>query len=183
MAAPQKKFLGKVISEDESNCLAGELAEGAEFAVPAFDETLQAENSPAGRAVATPASRAECVNWRRVRRKTRVKLLKNDTRWTPVALGRYTGRILLACIVATGRHSNRNRRHAHGGRESGGMRLVRQADCGSRCGRGSGGRPFSVCQRERPACVYKVIAGVVGSDDSASVARVWPAFHPTSSAG
>lgn len=67
---PQKKFFGNRASEDVSNCLAGELEGAPEAAVrAAFDETLQAENRPAGSAAAMPAATVDCANSRRVRRK------------------------------------------------------------------------------------------------------------------
>lgn len=66
---PQKKFLGNGISEESSNCLGRELARGAELAVPAFEDVLQPDSTPAGREAAMPAARAECANSRRVRRK------------------------------------------------------------------------------------------------------------------
>lgn len=64
---PQKKFFGKGISEEESNCAAWEPARAVEAAVrAAFEETLQAEKKLAGSAAAMLAARADCANSRRV---------------------------------------------------------------------------------------------------------------------
>jgi len=70
VAIPQKKFLGKGISQALSNRMLREVASGAEFAAPAaFDDTLHAENKPVGRAAATPVASPDCANSRRVKRK------------------------------------------------------------------------------------------------------------------
>ena len=58
------------MGEEESNCVAWSAAEAAECGVPAaFDDTLHADNNPAGRAAAMLAARADCANSRRVRGK------------------------------------------------------------------------------------------------------------------
>jgi len=70
VAVPQKKLLGNLISEEELNWMCGELGSGAEFVVRvAFEDTLHAENRPAGSAAAMLAVRADRANSRRLRRK------------------------------------------------------------------------------------------------------------------
>lgn len=63
-----KKFLGKV--EVVSNCLARKSSVATDPPrCAAFDDTVRAENNPAGSAAATPAANTDCANSRRLRRK------------------------------------------------------------------------------------------------------------------
>src|SRR5260370_6203053 len=70
VAVPQKKVLGKAISEEGANCRVGALvkAVGDDIGPAAFDETLHAEKSPAGRAAMAAALEADCSNFPHDRR-------------------------------------------------------------------------------------------------------------------
>src|SRR5215471_13522902 len=70
VAVPQKNPLGNDACAGGENC-----ARGGDVVVPAFDATLQAENSD-GIPVAAPAPRAVERKFRRVRRKAGLGLLQ-----------------------------------------------------------------------------------------------------------
>src|SRR5258708_34973013 len=71
VAVPQKKFLGKGISEEAAACRAGALMKaGADDVGPAaLDEMLHAEKKPAGSAATAVALAPDCSKSRRYRRK------------------------------------------------------------------------------------------------------------------